>query len=269
MNFFDKIFSNKKERDSKNQAFFDEYMSNEQRDTVLEIINKIVDSQNYIFFYEEKEVYNNKNLRLAIEISTEIKQLQDYITNPDGYKGVELNDDVLKTSIVRLLSEIDYYLFYSFFGNIEELTMKVRSTPINMLKYILSERSLKIKEDLETMNFVNKDLALNILEYDMLFQTAKAYNIDLDYSNPKTIINEFEEMTNDLFLEEENVGYDENDSFDYKNINYYENETDDTDIHDLDENEQYIEDSFESYELKDTDEDEKDINKEDDIENID
>ena len=154
----------------------------------------------------------------------------------------------------NLLSVVDYYIFFAYFGDVKSMSDKVNKTPEDMLKYILTERASKINEKLENMINVDKDLALDIFEYDKLVKRAESFSSSFKYTDSKDFINSYEQKVNEMYdsqrtdpdtfqeaydnekdLENEYKEYDEfreeiDNSFDEVNDSYEEENNDGEDL---------------------------------------
>lgn len=172
-------FGNKREslRESKlnlNSSFVKYYLDHENIPLALRIVNKVVESQEWLFGGEEGDsFYQNQSLTEAIRLGIEIRRLQGYMNNKEGYRGVDLNDDVLKMLLSDFLNEIDHYLFYAFSGEPKIIYEKVKNTPEEILKYVIEERYTKLLE-LYNGEYEQPDLDFSnrIFEYDLLLQKS-------------------------------------------------------------------------------------------------
>ncbi len=151
---------------SLNSSFVKYYIDPENSDQTLRIVNKAVHSAHWL---EEGHFYESEILANSIRIGEEVRKLQGYMDRKEGYKGVDLNSDVLKMVLSDFLNTIPHYMFYAFSEDTDQLFERVKNTPDDILPYVIEERYVKLVEYTEQDQLEpSLGLAVRILEYDLL-----------------------------------------------------------------------------------------------------
>ncbi len=155
-----------------NSGFVKYYLEEENMSTSLRIVEKVVGSESWL--EEGQEVfYENGNLKECIEQGKKIRQIQGYLAGDEAYRGVDLNDGVLKMALSDFLNRIDHYLFYAFSGNPQETFQRVDATPAEIIEYVIEERYAKLLEDHHREQLKpDFGFALRIFEFDLLIHKA-------------------------------------------------------------------------------------------------
>lgn len=155
-------------------AFIDYFLTDEEIGNTLEKVSKVVRMNDWLFSKDEGEgyfPYQNESLEKAIYVGRDVEEAVQYMKNAQGYQGVELNDDVLKTILARFLTTIDVYEFTGLDFDLESLYRQVYATPSEMLNYIIEERQGKLDQMAEDpAQCLDPDFARRIYEYDFLVQ---------------------------------------------------------------------------------------------------
>ncbi|MCI5839458.1 MAG: hypothetical protein SOZ89_00680 [Peptoniphilaceae bacterium] len=172
--FFDDLFGNKDEQlnnNSLNQSFVKYYLGSSTSKEVLEIVNSLLQSEEYIL---SDGYFENENLRKSIEVAKKVNQVSKLLDKSEDYDGVEINEGVLKSALEDFLNTIDHYLFYSYKKDVIDLYDRVLRTPENITEYIIKEREESIKSSLESLNeeILDTDIAFKILEFEFLIDNT-------------------------------------------------------------------------------------------------
>lgn len=166
--------------------YIEENVSDENMLHTLEVVENIVEMDTWLFQQdgldeENKFFYQNPSLQNSIEIARKIQEIRSYLEDDETYAGVDLNTDVLKTSIADFLRNIELFEFEAGDGPLKELYEKVLYTPSDVLKYIIEERKKKLESySLDPSLLVNKEYAIRIFEYDLLIQMAGSSTFQME-----------------------------------------------------------------------------------------
>lgn len=180
-NFFSFFTGDKdKEEDlramSKTRPYLDHLLSDENLQETLNIVNRIVSMEDWLFQPSENGFqYHNKSMEAAIEVGKEAQSAVSYLSGNEDYYGVQLNQDVLKTVLVHFMNTIDAYEFEAARGDLPAIYEQALNTPEEMIKYILEERKSKLdilSKDPEASG--SNNFACRIFEYDLILQVAGA-----------------------------------------------------------------------------------------------
>lgn len=155
-------------------AYIDDLLTDEKIGNTLDKVSKVVQMRDWLFFQGEGEgyfPYRNESLEKAIYVGQDVEEAVRYMKNGEGYEGVDLNDDVLKTILTRFLSTIDVYEFTGLDFDLQDLYRKVYSTPSEMVNYIIEERQGKLDQMAQDrVQLASPDFARRLYEYDFLIQ---------------------------------------------------------------------------------------------------
>lgn len=159
-------------------AFINEQLSDHRLKTTLQTVRRVVLSKDWLFHAGAHFSYENDSLAQAIHAGEDVLSLTEYMNGEAAYRGVELNEDVLKTVLTHFLNTIEVYEYDAFSFSLEEVLDRVQETPTDLLKYVIEERQTKLDqifEEIETMpERATEELARRIFEYDLLLQAQGA-----------------------------------------------------------------------------------------------
>lgn len=154
-------------------AYINHLVSDEEIARTLDKVSRVVEMKDWLFFQEEEGhfPYRNESLEKAIYVGQDVEEAVHYMKNGEGYQGVALNDDVLKTILTRFLTTIDVYEFTGLDFDLKGLYRQVYSTPGEMVNYIIEERQGKLDQMVQDpAQVASPDFARRLYEYDFLIQ---------------------------------------------------------------------------------------------------
>lgn len=166
----------------------------------LEVVDRVVSMEDWLFTPqgERNVIYTNDSLEQAIEVGKKVQELRGYMEANDGYAGVDLNEDVLKESLMHFLGTIEPYEFAAGDENLHDIFLKAVNTPQSMLNYIIRERREKLMHFAET-DPGSREYAARLFEYDFLDQWD-----DNGEEGESTLVREFAQKGNSAIVDRYN-----------------------------------------------------------------